>query len=120
MILLFAGVGLAHLIALEGFERFLPEWVPFRTMWVILTGILEILLAVGLLLPDTRKWAGRLIFCLLLIYAPLHVIDVMREDPVIGPKIVAILRLPLQLVLVYLAALIGWPKNVPEKDWSET
>jgi uncharacterized membrane protein len=101
--LVFAGVGLAHFIALEGFERFLPNWMPYRGFWVISTGILEVGLAVGLMVERTRRWAGILAIALLLMYTPLHVVDVLRDTPVIGPKPVAIARLPLQLVFLYMA-----------------
>lgn len=107
----FAAVGLAHFVSVDGFSKFIPEAIPFKAAWVILTGVLEIVLAVGLFLPGTRKWAGRGVFLVLLLYTPLHVIDLLRDAPVIGPKVVAIIRLPIQGVMLYLAWLVGWPKR---------
>lgn len=106
--ILFVVVGLAHFVAVDEMARFLPDWVPMKATGVIATGILEIVLAVGLCVPDMRKLAGKAVFFLLLLYTPLHVIDVMREVPVIGPQWVAIIRLPIQVVLLYMAWRVGW------------
>jgi uncharacterized membrane protein len=107
--LVFAGVGVAHFIAIEGFEKFVPEWMPWKGFWVVFTGIVEIALAIGLMLEKTRRWAGILAVGLLLLYLPLHVADVFRDAPVIGPKPVAIARLPLQLAFLYMAWLgVKW------------
>jgi uncharacterized membrane protein len=109
--IVFVVVGLAHFASVENFSKMIPEALPYKPLAVILTGILELILAVGLIFPATRIWAGRAIFLVLVLYTPLHVIDLMRETPVIGPKVVAIIRLPIQGVMLYLAWLIGWPRK---------
>ena len=38
---------------------------------------------------------------MLLVYLPIHVIDLMRDNPVIGSKLIAWLRLPMQFVLIW-------------------
>ncbi|WP_270180246.1 DoxX family protein [Alkalihalobacillus sp. CinArs1] len=55
--LFFIFAGVAHFAQGEGFAAMLPEWVPFRLGIIYVTGIIEILLAVLLLLPATRKQA---------------------------------------------------------------
>lgn len=70
---------------------------------VIVSGVLEILLGIALLFTKSVKPAAWAIFTLLLIYTPLHVVDVLREAPVIGPKWVAIVRLPLQILFIAMA-----------------
>lgn len=111
--LVLAGVGGAHFATTGNFERFIPEGFPCKATLVLVSGAVEIVLAAGLLWPRTRTWAGRGVFLLLLLYTPLHVVDVLREQPVIGPKVVAIIRLPLQGGMLWLAATVGWPKPPP-------
>lgn len=55
--LFFIFAGVAHFMQGEGFATMLPEWVPFRLGIIYATGILEILLAILLLVPATRKQA---------------------------------------------------------------
>jgi uncharacterized membrane protein len=109
--ILFFGAGIAHFFSIQGMARFLPDWVPMKAAGVVFTGILEVAIAVGLSLPSSRKWSGRLAFALLVLYTPLHLMDVMREAPVIGSKMVAIIRLPVQFVLLYLAWRVGWSRR---------
>jgi uncharacterized membrane protein len=106
--IVFFGVGVAHLVSVGGFVQFLPVWFPLPWATVVFTGVLEIAVAIGLCIPGTRAVAGKAVFILLLLYLPLHVIDVLREQPVIGPKVVAIIRLPVQGVMLYLAWVVGW------------
>lgn len=54
----FVFAGIAHFTQGEGFAAMLPEWMPFRLGIIYVTGILEILLALLLLWPKTRKQAG--------------------------------------------------------------
>lgn len=108
-------VGLGHFFAIENMSRMLPDWLPMKTAGVVATGVLELVLAALLWVPRSRAIAGKAVFFMLLVYTPLHVIDVMREAPVIGPKVVAIIRLPIQVVLLYLAWLVGWMKGVERR-----
>lgn len=47
--------GVIHLISPEKFLFILPEWLPFKIPGIILTGVLELILAAGLIYPRTRK-----------------------------------------------------------------
>lgn len=114
LLLIFTSVGAAHLVAPEQFTRFLPEQMPMKWELVILTGILEIILGIALLFPKTIQPAAWAIFALLVIYTPLHVVDVIREVPVIGPKWVAIMRLPLQVVFLAMAWAATKPLHAPK------
>lgn len=99
-ILLIAGV--AHLVAPGLFLRIMPDWAPWKMFWVVVSGIAELLLGVGLLLPRWRVLAAWLTIAMLAVYLPIHVLDLLRDQPVIGSKTVAIVRLPIQLLLM------GW------------
>jgi uncharacterized membrane protein len=101
--LVFFVVGIGHFVASETLVEMIPASWPAREAAVIITGAVEMLLAIGLLIPRLRSIAAMGILTLLVIYFPIHVIDLMREQPVIGPKWVAIVRLPIQGVMIYLA-----------------
>lgn len=118
LLLVFTVVGIGHLVAPEQFTRFLPEQMPMKWELVIVTGLMEIVLGVMLLFPKTVKPAAWAIFTLLLVYTPLHVVDVLRDVPVIGPKWVAIVRLPVQLVFIAMAwaATKGNPDGKPSQS----
>ncbi len=55
-IYLFAGV--AHLHSPGFFMRIVPAWVPYPLQTVQITGICEVLGAIGLIIPRTRRLAG--------------------------------------------------------------
>ena len=69
----------------------------------ILTGIVELGLGIGLLFKKYRKQAAFGVFLLMIAFLPLHFIDVFKDHPAIGSKTVAMIRLPLQFVLIYWA-----------------
>ncbi|WLR60425.1 DoxX family protein [Guptibacillus hwajinpoensis] len=53
----FIFAGSAHFLQGEGFAAMVPDWVPFKLSLIYLTGIIEIVLAILLLVPSTRKQA---------------------------------------------------------------
>src|SRR5690606_40680289 len=57
--LLFTAVG--HFAFADGMAMMIPAFIPFKTELVYLTGLLEILLGVGLLFQSTRKYAAWLL-----------------------------------------------------------
>jgi uncharacterized membrane protein len=54
----YAFAGYAHLARPEGFLAITPDWVPAPELVVALTGVAEILGAVGLIWKPVRRWAG--------------------------------------------------------------
>ena len=56
--LFYLGAGILHLISPRGFLAITPSWVPFPEIIVAFTGIAEIAGAIGLIIPQSRKWAG--------------------------------------------------------------
>ena len=111
MLLFTASVG--HAFS-EGMTMMLPDFIPFKTQLVWLTGGFEILAAVGLHLPKLRKitgWMLVLFFLLVLpanIYAAIHHIDYQNAPfEGNGPEYLWF-RVPLQLLFilwVYLSAI---------------
>jgi uncharacterized membrane protein len=60
--------GLAHLVSLNIFTRFVPHWIPFPVFWVIFTGLAFLLAGIAIV---SRKWdllATRLLALMLLLF----------------------------------------------------
>ena len=71
-----------------------------------LVGIIEFVLGIGLFFTETVIPASIGIFILMVLFLPIHIWDVTKERPVIGSKKMAIIRIPLQFLLMYCAYLI--------------
>lgn len=109
---IFIVAGVAHFTNTWTFMQFLPNWVPSQNFVVWISGGVEIALGLAMLFPKTRSMAALGILILLVLYTPLHVIDVMRHWPVIGSKAMAWARLPIQLVMIYMAYLsANWDRK---------
>lgn len=93
--------GIAHLLKPELYDPMIPDALP-KTAVNYLTGLIELTLGVGVFIPRYRSVATLGIFLLMIAFLPIHVIDAFRDEPAIGSKALAYVRLPLQFVL------IGW------------
>lgn len=67
VMLVFTAIG--HFAFTKGMTMMLPEFIPFKTEVIYLSGITEIIAAIGLLIPATRVWTGwaLIIFFILLL-----------------------------------------------------
>lgn len=104
VMLLFTGA--AHFMLTKGMVLMLPEWLPGRKAWVYFTGVVEIVAALGLLVPALRPlvgWSLIVFFVLVLpgnIHAALHHINYQKgttDGP--GPRYLWF-RVPLQLLFI--------------------
>ena len=100
---MFAGV--MHIIKPKIFKHFIPEGFPKKTINYIV-GLVEFVLGLGLFFSQTVSNAALGIFILMIVFLPIHIWDVTKERPAIGSKRMAIIRIPLQFVLMYCAYLI--------------
>ncbi|MCW5821425.1 MAG: DoxX family protein [Cyanobacteria bacterium TGS_CYA1] len=104
MVALFIGVGVMHFIKTETFASAMPEYLPAKILLVQLTGVIEILGALGLIVEKTRKPAGICIALFLVCVFPVNLN--MALNPELFPKIpvwALWLRLPIQGLLIWLA-----------------
>jgi uncharacterized membrane protein len=97
VLLIFAGIN--HFLKPEMYAPFIPDFMP-GVLVNYLVGILEVVLGLGVLIPRFRYHAALGILLLMLAFLPLHVWDVFREHPAIGSHQVALIRLPLQFILI--------------------
>lgn len=97
---LFSGV--FHLINPAGFMFLMPPWLPEPILLIYLSGVAELIAAIGLLLR--QKWAPVFTVLVLLAVWPANwwfAIDAITTNPDIA--LVAWLRLPLQIPLIWWA-----------------
>lgn len=98
------GAGLLHFINPEPYLKFIPYFLTLPLLLVYLSGFFEILLGLALLFNKNIAAKSAFgIFILMLIFLPLHIWDLFKEDPAIGSRIMAIIRFPIQLLLIYLS-----------------
>ena len=102
--LLFTAMG--HFIFTKGMTMMLPDFIPFKTGMIYLTGVIEIMAAIGLLLPRfsaLTAWLLMLFFVLLLpsnIKATINHIDI-EKGTLNGSGIHYLwFRIPLQILFI--------------------
>lgn len=81
----------------------------------ISSGIAEIVLGTGLFIAFTRRWAAWGALALMVVFLPLHIWDVLRDDPAIGSKMAAWVRLPIQLLFM---AWMWWVAQTDERRFT--
>jgi uncharacterized membrane protein len=94
--------GTVHLVKPEVYEPLMPPWVPAHREVILASGLAEIVGALGMLFPPTRRLAGLASAALLVGVFPGNVkmaLDVRRGRNV-PFKAAAWARLPLQLPMI--------------------
>jgi uncharacterized membrane protein len=98
----FAISGTVHLVRPRTFEPMMPSWVPAHREVILASGVAELICAVGLNLPRTRRLAGLASALLLVGVFPGNLkmaVDASRTDKT-ALKAATYGRLPLQLPLI--------------------
>jgi uncharacterized membrane protein len=103
--LFFVFAGVMHFIKPNFFKHFIPDFLPKLAVNYIF-GFLEIALGLGLFISSTVKISAVGIFILMIVFLPIHIWDLFKERPAIGSRKIAIIRIPLQFLLMYFAYLI--------------
>ena len=101
----FTYAGIMHFVKPRFFYPFIPKPFPKEPSNVG-TGVIEVALGVGLLIPNFIQESAMGIIILLILLLPIHIWDLTREKPAIGSKKLAIIRIPIQFLLIYFAYLI--------------
>jgi uncharacterized membrane protein len=102
LVIMFLFTGTSHFTSMKyDFAAMIPAPLP-NNLWVIyLTGVLEIVGALGLLIPRTRKLAGICLVLLLVALFPANVYAALNEIPLRGEAPTPLwLRGPIQLLFI--------------------
>lgn len=104
--LVFTGIG--HFVFTKGMSMMIPDFFPFKTTTVYLTGVAEIIFAIGLLIPNYRVVTAWAIIGFLVLVLPANIYASIRhvnyQDASFGGAGLNYLwfRIPLQILF------IGW------------
>lgn len=71
VMLMFTAIG--HFMFTKGMSLMLPESIPYRTELVLITGIIEILAAIGLLIPYCSKNVAWLLVAFFILVLPANI-----------------------------------------------
>ena len=96
--------GINHFVHPKLYMSIMPPWLPAQGALVAVSGVLEILLGLLLILPKTRKLAAWGLVLLLIAVLPANVQMSVNYHHEENPRLwIVVLRLPLQLLLIWWA-----------------
>jgi uncharacterized membrane protein len=107
--------GIAHFAATALEMTIVPPYIPWPRATVLVTGVLELLGALGLLIRSVRRAAGIGLFLLTLAVTPANIYMLQRSDLFAIPYWALVLRLPVQVALLALIAWCSWGPDVPRR-----
>jgi uncharacterized membrane protein len=105
--------GIAHFAAQNLEVSIVPPYIPWPRAAVLMSGVFELLGALGLLYRPTRRASGWGLFALTITVTPVHVFMLERPELFAVPFWVLVLRLPLQGALLIL---IIWSTTAPPSE----
>ena len=107
LIILVAGyllAGINHFYNPQSYYKIIPHYLPFPVILNALSGVFEILFAVLLISPKTRKYGAYGIILLLVVFLPVHITMLNNAPLMVGSLLItptiAWVRLALQPVLM--------------------
>ncbi|MBL0308634.1 MAG: DoxX family protein [Bacteroidetes bacterium] len=104
MAALYVAAGVNHFWHPKFYLKIMPPWLPWHHQLVIISGVCEIALGLLLLFSSTRSVAAWGIILLLIAVFPANIQMMLDYWNKSNPKLwVTILRLPLQLILIWWA-----------------
>jgi len=107
--------GVAHFALTDTEMRIVPPYIPWPHATVIISGVFELLGAIGILIPQTRRAAGIGLFLLTIAVTPANVYMLQQAELFNVPRWALIVRLPFQVGLL---ALILWSTATPAASLS--
>lgn len=99
--------GIQHFVNPEMYKAFVPDFLPLEMPIIYASGVLEIVFGLMVFVRKYAYWGMLGIFTLMVIFLPIHVMDIFSDAPAIGSKTAAYVRLPIQLLLIWLTCTIS-------------
>jgi uncharacterized membrane protein len=98
----FMGGGITHFTNPDFFVSIMPPWISWQLEIVYISGVFEILGAIGILIPVLRQWAGNGLLLLVACVTPANVHMWMNPElfPDV-PEIMLSVRLVIQVILLW-------------------
>lgn len=105
--------GIAHFVATDTEASIVPPYIPWPVAAVLVSGVFELLGAVGIMIARTRRAAGIGLFLLTLAVTPAHFYMLQRPELFPVPIWALWLRLPIQVALLWLIVWSTWRVRAP-------
>ena len=107
----FMGGGIAHFTSTDFFVAIMPPFIGFHREIVYISGVFEILGAIGILIPALRQWAGNGLLLLVVCVSPANIHMWLHPElfPDVPPEFLSA-RLVIQVGLLWL---IWWSTRAP-------
>jgi len=110
LFLVFFSTGLGHFLETEFYLQMMPSYIPFHLQIVLVTGFFECLMAIFIIIPETKKYAARFMVVFLLSYLPavFHIMTNMALFPEVSRQLL-IFSIPAHLMMIVMSwYLSGW------------
>ena len=93
-----------HFVKTKMYMLIMPEYLSNHKSLVILSGIVEIILGIGLCIPVLKEFSIYAIIAMLIVFLLVHFYMLSNKKASLGiPRWILILRIPLQFALMYWA-----------------
>ena len=92
-----------HVFTPEMYTELTPSFIP-EFVANLLAAIAEAAVGLALITPQFRKYGGLAFMGLMIAFLPIHIWDMLKDAPFIGTKTVAMVRIAIQLLMIY----AGW------------
>ena len=99
--MIFGAIG--HVATPEMYTELIPDFIP-EFAANLLAAIAETAVGLALIVPPFRKYAGIAFMALMIAFLPIHVWDMLKDQPFIGSKTIALFRIGVQIIMIY----AGW------------
>ena len=99
--------GIMHFVKPRFYRPMMPPYIPWHNAMIALSGVAELALGVGLLIPSVRSLAAWGVIALLIAVSPVHIymLQVRKEKFAKIPLWFLLARLPMQILLMVWAYL---------------
>ncbi|RHX82045.1 DoxX-like family protein [Leptospira yasudae] len=103
MAILYIFAGVMHFVLPKFYLRIMPPYIPSPKFVVYFSGVVEIALGAMLLVPETKQLGAWGVILLLIAVFPANLYHYQSRRKTDPPKWALLLRLPIQLLLIYWA-----------------
>jgi uncharacterized membrane protein len=109
--LAFMWVGIQHFVNSKAFNEIVPSYLGAPSFWTYSSGILEIALGLGLMIPATRTISARCLVVLVMVVSLANLNMYLNDVPFNGSVLSTtghIIRLIIQVVLITVLIWLGF------------
>ena len=110
--ILFITGGISHFVVTDSFVMAMPDYLGYHKELVIISGVFEILGGIGILVPQTRLFAGYGLIALIIAVYPANINMALHPEKYKEfSELFLYIRLPFQFLFVWFV----WRAITPER-----